>query len=175
MGLHTDSIVNTVEIRETAIRVQTPAARSDTERFLSRYEHTEHQLMSYLLARKYLKRVIDDTLEWAERNGLVDDKRYASIYIRSHSDNSPMGNFRIRMELGKRGIPESIIDGLLADREESDLQKILIRTVKQKYGHLEKKTALRRAMAYLRRRGFHYDLISTVVNLALRDKVEQTD
>ena len=175
MGLHPDSIVNTVEIRETAIRVQTPAARSDTERFLSRYEHTEHQLMSYLYARKYHERVIDDTLEWAERNGLVDDKRYASIYIRSHSDSSPMGNFRIRMELGKRGIPESITDGLLADRDESDLQKILVKTVKEKYGHLEKKAALRRAMGYLRRRGFRYDLIGTVVDLALTDEAGQTD
>lgn len=175
MELYPDSIVDLAVIRETALREQPLAARSDTERFLSRSEHTMHQLRSYLVKRKYLEEVASDTLKWAERNGLVDDRRYASIYIRSHSHNSPMGDFRIRMELKKRGISNSITNELLSEREENDLYGILVKTVGEKYGHLENEKALRRAMSYLQRRGFQYDLICRVINEVQRNPEEQSD
>ncbi|MCK4807799.1 MAG: RecX family transcriptional regulator, partial [Candidatus Aegiribacteria sp.] len=143
--------------------------------YLSFSERTLHQLRSYLIGRKYLERVVDDMLLWAERCGLVDDKRFASIYIRSHSRNSPMGNFRIRMELKKRGIPDSIIDEVLSERDEGDLYRILVKTTKNKYGYLEKQTGLRRARGYLQRRGFQYDLISRVMDEVFRDSEEHTD
>ncbi len=175
MELHTGSIVDSGKIEETAFREQLPFARRDSERYLSLSERTLHQLMSYLIGRKYLESVAEDMLRWAERCGLVDDRRYASIFIRSHSRNSPMGNFRIRMELKKRGIPESIIDEVLSERDESDLHRTLVKTVKNKYGYLEKQTRLRRARGYLQRRGFQYDLISRVMDEAFRNEGEQTD
>jgi regulatory protein len=175
MGLYPDVIADSAKIREAALREQPPTARRDTERFLSKSEHTMHQLGSYLIKRKYLDKVVSDTLKWAERNGLIDDRRYASIYIRSHSHNSPMGDFRIRMELKKRGVSGSITDELLSEREESDLYRILVKTIIEKYGYLEKEKALRRATGYLQRRGFRYDLIGRVVNEALRNPEERSD
>ena len=85
-----------------------------------------------------------------------------------------MGNFRIRMELKKRGISESITDDVLAERNEHDLHRTLVKTVKNKYGYLERETGLRRAKGYLQRRGFQYDLISRVIAEVFRDSEEQT-
>ncbi len=175
MELHTGSIVDTVEIEETAFSEQISAARIDAEKFLSRSEHTMHQLRSYLIRRKYLERVADDLLLWAERCSLVDDRRYASVFIRSHSRNSPMGNFRIRMELRKRGIPDSITDEALSERDEVDLYRTLVKTVNNKYGYLERQTGLRRATGYLQRRGFQHDLISRVIDDAFRNSEEKSD
>ncbi len=175
MKLLPGSIVDTGEIEEAAFREQLPAAHRDTERFLSLSERTMHQLMSYLVGREYLESVTDDTLRWAERCSLVDDRRYATIYIRSHSRNSPMGNFRIRMELRKRGISDGITDEVLSQRDEVDLHRTLVKTVKSKYGYLDKQTGLRRAAAYLQRRGFQHDLISRVIDEAFRNSEEQTD
>jgi len=173
MGLHSDSDVDPAQLMEAVLRDQPPAARRDTERFLAGAEHTLQQLRAYLDKRKYHMLVIDDILHWAERTGLVDDHRYASIFIRSHSRNSPMGNFRIRMELRKRGVSDSIIDELLSLREEDDLRCILVKTVRSKYGNLERDKALRRSMSYLQRRGFQYDMIRRIVNEALADPEEQ--
>ncbi len=174
MDLHAGSIVQAVEIEEAAYREQLPFARSDAERYLSFSERTAFQLRSYLARRKYLERVADDMIQWACGCGLVDDKRYASVYIRSHSENSPMGNFRIRMELKKRGISESITDNVLAERDEHDMYKTLVKTVKNKYGYLEVQTGLRRAKGYLQRRGFQYDLIGRVLDEVFRNSEEQT-
>ncbi len=175
MELHTGSIVESVEIEEKAFREQLPFARSDAEKYLSFSERTALQLRSYLIGRKYLEMVADDMLQWALRCGLVDDRRYASIYVRSHSGNSPMGNFRIQMELKKRGISESITDDVLAERDEQDLYRILLETVKKRYGYLERQAGLRRAKGYLQRRGFQYDLISRVIDEVFRDSEEHTD
>lgn len=174
MKLHPGSIVDTVEIEKAAFREQLPFARSDTEKYLSLSERTMNQLRSYLIGRKYLESVADDILRWAEHCGLVDDRRYASVFIRSHSRNSPMGNFRLRMELRKRGISNSITDEVLSERDEGDLYRILVKTVKNKYGYLERQTGLRRAMGYLQRRGFQHDLISRIIDEAFRNSEEQT-
>jgi len=85
-----------------------------------------------------------------------------------------MGNFRIRMELKKRGISESITDDVLAERDEHDLYQTLVKTVQKKYGCLEIQTGLRRAKAYLQRRGFQYDLIGRVLNEVFQDSEEHT-
>lgn len=175
MELRIGSIVRTDEIEEAAYREQLSFARRDAEKYLSFSERTMLQLRSYLIGRQYLESVADEMLQWACRCGLVDDRRYASIFVRSHSGNSPMGNFRIRMELKNRGISESITDDILAERDEHDLHQILVKTVKNRYGCLERQKGLRRAMGYLKRRGFQYDLIDRVMDEVFRDSEEQTD
>ncbi|MEN8208916.1 MAG: regulatory protein RecX [Candidatus Fermentibacteria bacterium] len=175
MELHAGSIVLTDEIEKAAFQDQLPIARRDAERYLSLSERTSHQLRSYLSGRKYLEKVADELLLWACGCGLVDDRRYASVYVRSHSGKSPMGNFRLRMELKKRGIPDRVTDDVLAERDEHDLYRSLVKTVKNKYGYLERQKGLRRAKGYLQRRGFQYDLISSVIDEVFRDSEEHTD
>jgi regulatory protein len=163
-GIRSGSNIDITDIEEIASRDQQPAARGDTERYLSRSEHTVHQLGVYLSKRNYLESVIEDTLSWAQRCGLVDDRRYAAIFVRSHSRVSPMGNFRIRMELKKRGISEKISHEVLSIREEEEMHITLLKTVKNRYGHLEREAGMRRAAGYLQRRGFQHDLIRSLLD-----------
>lgn len=172
MGLESDVKIDSAVVEEVAIRKQTPAARKDTERYLTKSEHTVSQLRKFLLDRKYLEQVIDDTLKWAERSNLVDDERYASIFLRSHSNNSPMGKYRIRAELQRRGIEERIIESVLEEHDDNELSEILIRNVKNRYAHLGSDKAFRRAAGYLRRRGFNSDLIMKVIKSAFIDSGE---
>ena len=156
------------EVLVSAARTdQIPSARNDCRRYLSRFDRTESQLRSYLMKRKYLKSVADSVTEWAVGSGLVDDCRFASIYIRSHSGSDPLGNFRIRRELRKRGVSAGIIEELLCERNEEDYLETLVAKVSSKYGHLPFRRACRRASSYLARRGFPHDLIRRVLNEAL--------
>lgn len=174
MGLEPDAEIDAAAVEEAAVRKQAPAARKDTERYLAKSEHTANQLRKHLLDKKYLEQVINDTLEWAERSNIVDDERYASIFLRSHSNNSPMGKYRIRAELRRRGIKESIIDSILEEYDDNELSEILIKTVKSRYAHLDSDKAFRRAAGYLRRRGFNSDLIMMVIKSAFVDSGEDT-
>ena len=172
LGLESDVEIDAAVVEEVAIRKQSTAARKDTERYLAKSEHTVSQLRRYLLGRKYHEQVIEDTLEWAERNNLVDDERYASIFLRSHSHNSPMGKFRIRAELQRRGIEGRIIESILEEHDDRELFEVLIRTVKNRYAHLDHDKAFRRAAGYLKRRGFNSDLIMMVLKSVFNDSGE---
>ncbi|MCK4505266.1 MAG: RecX family transcriptional regulator [Candidatus Aegiribacteria sp.] len=170
IGLETDVEIDAAAVEEVAVRKQAPAARKDTERHLAKSERTVSQLRRFLLEKQYHKQVIEDTLEWAKRSNLVDDERYASIFLRSHSGNSPMGKYRIRTELQRRGVEGRIIDSILEEHDDRELSEVLIRTVKSRYAHLDRDKAFRRAAGYLKRRGFNSDLIMMVLKSAFNDK-----
>lgn len=172
MGLESDMEVDAAVIEEVAIKKQASTARKDTERYLAKSEHTASQLRKHLLKRKYHEQVIKDTLEWAERSNLVDDERYASIFLRSHSSKSPMGTFRIRAELQRKGINGGIIDSILEEHDDMELFEVLVRTVRSRYSHLDGDRAFRRAAGYLKRRGFNSDLILKVLNSVFNDPGE---
>jgi len=175
LGLREGSSLVPAEMDELASKQQMSAARRDLQRYLAGAEHTREQLRHYLEGRLYHTGVIDDLIEWAVDTGLVDDLRYAEAFIRSHSGRSPMGNFRMRLELGKRGVPSEITDELLSERDEEELFGDLVREVRSKYGRLERTRAFRRASGYLQRRGFAYDLVRRVLGSALDDRREAGD
>lgn len=170
MELAVDVEIDEHRITDAAFRTQLPRARKDLLRFLAKTEHTSRQIRSYLKKRGYLDSVAADTLNWASSCGIADDERYASIYVRSHTDNSPMGNTRLRMELRRKGVDESIIDRVLNNRDDDDLEMVLVRAVRNRYGHLEGEKAFRRGVGYLRRRGFDSRLILSVLRSALGDQ-----
>lgn len=167
MGIEKGSEVCGDEMNEAAMRDQLPAARADAQRYVSPAERTVSQLESYLRRRLYSEAAIGEVLQWAGRNGLVDDARYARLFMESHSRSSPMGDFRIRMELRNRGVPDGIIENTLRDREENELFEMLVDDIRTRYGGLDHTRAFRRASAYLQRRGFGYDLAVNVLKKAL--------
>lgn len=155
------------EMDRLAHREQLPRARSDAQRYISAGERTMKQFRSYLERRGYHSAVVSDISGWALDTGLVNDKRYAEVFVSSHSRRSPMGNFRIRMELLERGVPSNVVEEILAGRDEEELQSSLVREIAGKYGDMEHEKAYRRASGYLRRRGFSFDLVRRVLEEAL--------
>lgn len=166
-GLEPGTIVDPSKLDALAAESQPSAARTDALRYLSVTEHSSSQLSSYLGGRGYSAGVIETVVRWAEENGFVDDERFAALFVSSHSGRSPMGSVRLKGELRRRGIPESVADSVLGQREDSDLVSTLVETVRRKYGGLPRDVGFRRASGYLARRGFTSDLSYRVISLAL--------
>lgn len=168
LALEGGAEIDAERLDEAAMKVQPPAARKDTGRYLARSEHTASQLRGYLGGRQYHPSVVDRTVEWASRLGYVDDVRFARSYVRSHrGGRSPMGVRRLRLELRKRGVSAEDAEAALVDSEDRDIEEDLVRGVRKRYGHLPDEKARRRALGYMSRRGFPYDLSRRVVNRAL--------
>jgi regulatory protein len=155
------------ELSALASECQTPAARMDALRHLSRAEHTMGQLSRYLAGRGYSAAVIEAVVKWAGERGIVDDRRFASVFLDSHTTHSPLGARRIRQELRKRGVPEAAVSEALEERDDASLFDSLVETVRRKYGRLPKDAAFRRAAGYLTRRGFSTDLVFRILAKAL--------
>ncbi len=135
--------------------------------YLKRAEHTARQLREHLIVRGHPPDVADAAVERAERVGLVDDRRFAECFVRSHTERSPMGIVRLRSELSRRGVPRNVAEQVLLGRDDGDLFDGLVKLVRSRYGSLEGERAIRRAAGYLRRRGFPVDLSLRVIDRAL--------
>lgn len=134
------------------------AARDDTVRYLGYSERTESQLRKHLAKRGYDSEVTDSVCTWAIDNEFINDLRFAEVFIKSHTDKSPLASVRIRQELKKRGVSEDIIATALNDRDDENMFDGLVRILTKKYGRLPRKTAYRRAAGYLNRHGFSSEL-----------------
>ena len=135
---------------------QVAEALAYARRSTSQAPKSEGRLAQKLAARDYPRVVIDLTLEKCREQGIVDDEAMAAAFVdeRRRKGHAP---FRIRVDLGKRGFPDDLVDRLLAPLEEQDpeSQALDVATRKaERLRHLEAETAYRRTVAYVARRGY---------------------
>jgi regulatory protein len=169
LGVRIGGNADPADLEVLASECQTPAARRDALRYLSGAEHTMGQLSGYLAGRGYSTAVLEAVVAWAGERGFVDDGRFASVFLDSHTGHSPLGSRRIRQELRKRGVPEAAVDAVLEERDDASLFDTLVETVRRKYGRLPREAAFRRAAGFLSRRGFSAGLSFRVLAKALGD------
>lgn len=117
---------------------------------------SEGRLAQKLAAREYPQVVIDLTLEKCRQQGIVDDEAMAAAFVdeRRRKGHAP---FRIRVDLGKRGFPDDLVDRLLAPLEQQDPEAQALDVATRKASglrHVDAETAYRRTVAYVARRGY---------------------
>ena len=111
------------------------------------------------------------TVQWLEDIGLVNDKEYASSIVR-HYIAKGYGLARIREELYKRGIDRELWEEALSDLEgmEDAAYEFIAKKLRGETG----KEDLRRAAKTLCSRGYSYEEARTAVNRYL-ESIEETE
>ena len=125
------------------------AARLASGRMLSRKELTDK------LSRKGIDPdTAEETADWLESLGAVDDAAYAGVIVR-HYAAMGYGPGRVRQELQHRGVPRELWDDALArmpDPEEA-IDRFLTAKLR---GKTPDRATLQRLSAALQRRGFSW-------------------
>jgi len=135
--------------------------RNSAIRFLSRRSYTEAELRKRLQRKNFPDDLIEQCLGQLREADLIDDEKFAKEYVAYARKRKPMGSFRLRHELKKRGVDESIIDqvvGRITPEQEEEVARFALR----RRGELssegcfkpENARQLRRLFSYLARRGF---------------------
>ena len=109
-----------------------------------------------------------ETVEWLEKIGAVDDTEYAAAIV-SHYSAKGYGLVRIKDELYRRGIPRDMWDAALAPLEDMSQSEAVQRFLEKKLRGGSDKDDLRRAADALCRRGFSYDEARTGINIYLEN------
>ncbi len=134
-----------------------------TDYYLGVRLRSEKELRDYLTRK--LKRydiepedaqdLISKKLEALRKYDLINDLHFAKVYVDEKTRFKQRGEYRIKLELRKKGIADSVIAEALEFREESD-DDILPRLLMFKYKNVDWKDpkAKQRAMQGLMRRGF---------------------
>ena len=138
-----------------------PFAKERVLRLLSKRERSEKEIEEYLKHKHYSKETIDRVIEDFTSSKLVDNRRFAEIFVRSRFETSPRGVNLLSRELREKGIPEHVIQDVLQDYDEEEALERVINRVKKRYKGRKDKL-----IRYLLQKGFDYNLILQKLNEA---------
>jgi regulatory protein len=133
---------------------------------LDRKERTEHELALWLKGRGFAMDEIEAALRRLFETEVLDDERFARRYAEDKRELSGWGPERIREALLERGVPIDAIEGVLALDSHGDqldrAREILIRRARP----LDDDADRQRALEYLARRGYDYEIAYQAVRSA---------
>ncbi|MCL2680835.1 MAG: recombination regulator RecX [Coriobacteriia bacterium] len=138
-------------------------ARLCAHRILRSREKTSFQLQKRLQELGHSSHAAQQVTNRFVEVGLVDDKRYTQLYIRS-AQASNKGWRRIRQELQQRGIAPAELEALLPPSEEEELQRaqaVIARCSIET--HKDKEKAFRK----LQNKGFSIDIAKQAIEAVI--------
>lgn len=137
--------------------------------FLSYRPRSEEEVRKNLKKKDIQGHIIDETIERLQHSGLVDDYKFAELWVENRSEFRPRGIRVLRMELHQKGIPDSIIDTVTSNIDEDHLAYQAAMKKARKYRELEWIVFRKKMYGFLARRGFDYGIITSIILKAWED------
>ena len=150
--LKVGSIVTEEELSALQLEGEKQTALDKALTHISASMKTEKDVRDFLRRKGYLQEVSDYVVEKMKGYGYLDDEAYARAYAESAGKRK--GSRLIRMELKRKGVPESALAALPERDERGAAAEVL-----QKYlrGKEQDVKTLRKAYAHLLSKGFDHD------------------
>lgn len=129
-------------------------AKKRAMHLLERMDRTEKQLYDKLLQSGYPQECIENAILYVKKYHYIDDRRYASNYIRCYQDRK--SRLRMQQDLLRKGVRRALIEEVLEEEFQAD-ERIQIRSLLEKRGfdatECDEKER-QRCYQFLMRRGF---------------------
>lgn len=160
----TESMIDDVLLAEERTRAKQKALA-----LLSYRARSVNELRKKLKEKDFSERTINRVIEDFLRVGLLDDTKFASDFVHSKMAQKPMGKRLLRQELFSKGVDEETTEKAIAevygDRSEIEVARELTRKRVKRYGGSEEeaKKKKRRLSDFLLRRGFDWEVITTML------------
>ncbi len=130
---------------------------------------TEGELRKKMRERGYVQEVIDSVASRLKDDRLIDDERYAEIYLDNMKSYKQYGFYQMKKKLMEKLLPIDLIENKLEEFvSESDEKKIAKKYLAKEYGEMEniagleyaeKQKIMRRMLA----RGFRMNVVTKLV------------
>ncbi len=122
--------------------------------FLKFRPRSVFEIEQKLKAKKILPAEIKKVIQILQNQKLLDDEKFAKMWVRDRNLLRPSGSFLLKLELKRLGIGAEIIDETLKNQDEETLA---CEALKMKYRKRE--IAYEKKAAFLQRRGFSTSII----------------
>ena len=159
------SLSSKPEPADNTLEEQRRACRKQALDLLARREHSRLELRRKLLARSHAEDMADEVLDRLQQERFLDEARFAEHFVRSRTGRG-QGPAKIRAELRKRGVGESLIDTALAEAE-CDWTGLAAAARRKRFGAAPPGAYRERARQarFLKSRGFEYGQIQAALDL----------
>lgn len=126
--------------------------------FLKFRPRTVFEIRQKLKSKKIDEEEIEKTIAVLTRNELLDDQKFAMMWVRDRNRFKPSGSYVLKMELKKLGVDENLIEDALADQDEEALARQAIEA-KNRYRDAD----FAKQANFLQRRGFSTSIIYKIL------------
>ncbi|WP_459611615.1 recombination regulator RecX [Corynebacterium urogenitale] len=152
-------------------------------RLLNHRDRSAHELRSRLLDAEFDPQYVEQVVERCIANGMVDDSRFASEWVRQRQANQKKSVAVLRRELKEKGVAGAIIDEALEQISADDQNAILDQLVTKKAASVkhvpttraEYDKVLRRVVGVAARRGFPQGRSLTAARQALDARIAELE
>lgn len=127
---------------------------------------TGKELERRLLLKGYSEETVAHVIEKLKSVDFINDERFTADWVASRIGNRPMGRSRMMWELRKKGIDPETVDQALEQVDDDKETQMAFTLAEKKLGakSLTDPETKRRLADFLRRRGFHWEVISRVLD-----------
>lgn len=126
--------------------------------FLKFRARSEHEIRQKLTSKNASLEEIDKVIDVLTRNLLLDDEKFAKMYVKDRNTLKPTGKFLLKMEMKRLGLSDDLIEENLSNQDEEDLAR---RALASK-GRLQDAEFEKKAQ-FLQRRGFSMNVIMKIL------------
>lgn len=134
--------------------------------YLSFRARSRVEIERYLRDKKYEPDVIAATVERLAGEGLVDDTAFAQSWVNNRERLKPKGARALRYELRQKGLSDTAIENALEEIDESEMAWRAIEKKLRQWQRFDEESFKRKAMGFLSRRGFPYEVTRETVERA---------
>lgn len=133
-------------------------------RFISFRNRSEAEVVNFLKRKRIDPQEITSTLTKLKDLLFVDDAKFASWWQESRDHSHPIGASLIKQELRQKGVaPEIINQTINADHKTEVKRAQNALAKKRQFAALNDPKLVQTAQNFLTRRGFSWEVISTVI------------
>jgi regulatory protein len=98
------------------------------------------------------------TIQHLEADGLIDDVKFARLWVENRRRLKPKGTVALKIELRRKGIDDAIIVLALMDDDEEKNAWTAVQSKILRWHHLDKAERKKKAFNFLRSRGFSFEV-----------------
>ncbi len=147
---------------ETGAEPSATDLRERALRLLARREHSRFELSRKLERAGFAPADIAQLLDQFEAKNWLSDQRFAESYVADHRARA--GSIKLAYDLRQRGVPDSIIEAMLAENRDSEHERARTAWQKKFGAAPADATEKARQIRFLQSRGFTLDIIRHVIN-----------
>lgn len=165
-GLKIGDKLDSRKLREIEEKENLSKAKEFALKLLSFRPRSRKELKDRLKKKGFEQEAIEQALERLEELNLIDDQKFASMWVEEKLRYRPTGRRILEQELYLKGIDKDIIsetlDKVYSDIDEKELALKLLEKKKKQYAKLDEDVAKRRINNLLLRRGFSYQTVASI-------------
>ena len=136
--------------------------------YLRARERSQKEIRDKLKTKEYSENIIEKVLVRLAELDLVNDKRFAKMFVSDRMKLKPKGKRVLQIELMQKGIDKNIIEEVLYELvggdSEIELAKKVLEKALKKYGNMGDGEVKQRVIKYLQARGFSWSIIESVLD-----------